>query len=81
MNIRKAIIKKLYLHRIIGGKHTAVEHTMSGMPKHLLGDAKKCAEELIKEGLILKKPTAYGIQISLNPDKIDEIIKIVESEN
>jgi hypothetical protein len=28
---------------------------------------------MIKEGLILQKPTSYGIEISLNPEKADEI--------
>jgi len=51
---------------VVGGKHTAFEHITAGVPKHLHGEAKKAAEELIKEGLILTKLTGYGLQIMLN---------------
>ncbi|MBI3032278.1 hypothetical protein HYY69_02285 [Candidatus Woesearchaeota archaeon] len=77
MDLKSTILRKLYRRRIIGGKHTAFEHVMSGIPKHLTGQAKQTTEFLIKEGLILAKPTNYGLQISLNPEKIDEIEKII----
>jgi len=35
--------------------------------------AKKAAEELIKENLLLRKPTGYGLQVSLNHEKAREI--------
>jgi len=63
---------------VIGAKHTAFEHITAGMPTHLHGDAKKAAQELIKEGLILAKPTSYGLQISLNPERIEEITRMIE---
>ena len=78
MNIKKIILRKLYRHRIIGGKHTAIENLTKSLPKHLIGDAKDAIDELIKEELILTKPTSYGLQVSLNPEKIDEIHKIIE---
>jgi len=28
--------------------------------------------------LILSKPTGYGLHVSLNPEKIDEISRIIE---
>ena len=80
MNLKQIILRKLFRRRIIGGKHTAFEHVTAAIPKHLHGDAKKMAEELIKQGLILTKPTSYGLQISLNPDRIDEIILIIEGK-
>ncbi|MEK6953190.1 MAG: hypothetical protein AABX29_09325 [Nanoarchaeota archaeon] len=78
MDLKKSILRKLYRHRIIGGKHTAVEHLTKGLPKHIVGEAKEAVKELIKEGFILTKPTNYGLQVSLNPEKIDEIYKIIE---
>jgi len=78
VNIKKIILRKLYRHRIIGGKHTAIENLTKSLPKHLIGDAKDAIDELIKEELILTKPTSYGLQVSLNPEKIDEIHKIIE---
>ena len=78
MNLKKIILRKLFRRHIIGGKHTAVEHLTKGLPKHAIGDAKEAVKDLIKEGLILQKPTSYGLQVSLNPEKIDQISKIIE---
>lgn len=80
MNLKQTILRKLFRRRIIGGKHTAFEHVTASIPKHLHGDAKKAAGELIKEGLILSKPTGYGLHISLNPERIAEILCIIEGK-
>ncbi|MBI4451622.1 hypothetical protein HY642_06630 [Candidatus Woesearchaeota archaeon] len=80
MELQQAILRKLFRRRIIGGKHTAFEHITAGIPKDMHGSAKNAAEELIKQGLILTKPTSYGLQISLNPERIAEIIKIIEGK-
>ena len=78
MNFKKIILRKLFRFRAIGGKHTAIEHLTKGLPKHAAGEAKDAVKELIKEGFILQKPTSYGLQVSLNPKKIEEITKIIE---
>lgn len=73
------ILRKLFRRRAIGGRHTAFEHITAGIPKHLHGEAKKTAEKLIKQGFILAKPTLYGQQISLNPEKLNEVLRIIEN--
>lgn len=78
MDYEAIILRKLFRHRIIGGKHTAIEHLTHSLPKHAIKEAKKSIEELIKKQMILTKPTSYGLQISLNPTKIKEIIQIIE---
>ena len=78
MDIAKIILRKLYRRRVIGGKHTAVEHLTKGLPRHAAGAAKEIIKELIKQGFIIPKSTSYGLQVSLNPEKIDEISKIIE---
>jgi hypothetical protein len=60
MDLKKIILRKLYRHRIIDGKHTAIEHLTKGLPKHMVGFAKEAVKELIKEGFILQKSTSYG---------------------
>lgn len=79
MDLKKIILRKLYRHRIIGGKHTAIENLTKSLPKHMVGEAKESIKELIKEGFLLQKPTSYGLQVSLNPEKIGEIERIIES--
>lgn len=80
MELKQIILRKLFRRRVIGGKHTAIEHLTKGLPGHVVGVAKDAVKELVKEGLILTKPTSYGLQVSLNPEKIDEIIRIVEEQ-
>ena len=80
MDFRDIIIRKMYRLRTIGGKHTAVENLTKSIPKHLVGDAKKAVKDLLKDGLIIQKQTSYGLHVSLNPEKIDEIMKIAENE-
>jgi len=77
MDDEKIILRKLFRRRIIGGKHTAIENMTKSLPKHKIGDAKKAVDNLIKKNLILTKPTSYGLQVSLNPEKIEEIYRIL----
>ena len=80
MDLKKHILRKLFRRRIVGGKHTAVEHVMSGLPVHAQGEAKKATEDLIREGLLIPKPTGYGLQISINPERLEEIKRILQRE-
>ncbi len=47
-------------------------------PEHLRGEAKEVGHDLIKSGLLLSKPTSYGLEVSLNPKRKDEIFKTIE---
>ncbi|MBS3052323.1 MAG: hypothetical protein J4428_03055 [Candidatus Aenigmarchaeota archaeon] len=77
--IKNHILFKLHWKKFWGGKHTAIESVKKGIPAHLSGRYVDMTRELIKDGLILSKPTSYGLQISLNPNKREEIIKRAES--
>ncbi len=72
------IVKKLFYHGYIGGRHTDIENLKKGLPGHLKGDIKKAAKELIREQIIITKPTSYGLHVSLNPDKRKEIEKYLQ---
>ena len=76
--IKSHIIFKLHWKKYWGGRHTAIESVKKGIPKHLGGRYTDMAKKLIKEGLLLTKPTAYGLQISLNPRLREEIIERAE---
>ncbi len=80
MDLKILILRKLFRHRIIGGKHTAIEYLFHGFPKHLIGEAKEIIDELVQQNIILVKPTSYGLQVSLNPEKIEEITNIIEKK-
>ncbi|MBI2079156.1 hypothetical protein HYT84_00195 [Candidatus Micrarchaeota archaeon] len=71
--LKAMILHKLAKKRKWGESHTAFENVSKGVPPHLKGKLKDLAEELIKEGFLIPKPTSYGLQISLNIERSDEI--------
>ncbi len=77
--IRAFILRKLVRTGCWGGRHTSIDNLPKGLPSHLRGDAKQVCKELVKEGFLLAKPTAYGTEVSLNPARKAEIEKIVEA--
>ncbi|WP_348303715.1 hypothetical protein [Methanothrix sp.] len=83
MILKAQILKKLRRHGYWGGRHTAYDDLTKGIPKHLRGQAKDAAEELIIGGFLLPKQTGYGLHVSLNPQKkadIDNLIRDVLKE-
>ncbi len=71
--IKATILYHLRRKKVIGGVHTHFDTLSRGFPSHLGKDIKKIAEKLIKERIILAKPTSYGLQVSLNKEKLNEI--------
>ena len=39
--VRKSILKKLFRHRYIGGRHTEIRNVIKGLPPEQLKEAKK----------------------------------------
>ena len=75
--IRFHILNKLHLRRKWGASHTSFDMVSKGLPSHQIGDAKKIANELIIEGLLLKKPSTKELHVSLNLGKKAEIDRII----
>lgn len=71
--IKATILYNLRRKRVIGAKHTHYDTLKMGFPSHLGKDIKRLADELIKTGFIITKPTSYGLQVSLNKDRLKEI--------
>ncbi len=71
--IRKTILRKLNDHGYWGHRHTSFDNLPKGFPSHLHKEVKKMGKNLIKEGIIISKPTHYGLEISLNHRKLREI--------
>jgi len=76
--VEKTVLRKLFYHRYIGARHTSMDNIPKGFPKHEYKRVKKALKRLMKEGFLIVKPTSYGIEVSLNPEKIEEIKKIIE---
>ena len=80
--IKATILFKLYKRGNWGGSHTAFENLKKGFKESELGKGglkrvEKMARELVRAGLIIPKPTSYGLQVSLNPRQNETIITIM----
>ena len=78
--IKKFIVRKLYRKRVWLHKHTNIHNLPKGLSNELRvsREVKNAVEELIKEQILLSKPTHYGLEVSLNPKKIKEIEGLIE---
>ena len=56
-------------------KHTSIHNLPKGLPNELKSskEVRKTIDELLKEQILLSKPTHYGLEVSLNPKKLKEI--------
>ena len=79
-HVKGFIVKKLFQHGYIGGRHTDIENLKKGLPGHSKGDAREAAKELMNEGILLSKQTSYGHHVSLNPHKREQIDKYLAME-
>jgi hypothetical protein len=83
--IRARLLFALARRRNWGESHTAYEHLFRQFKSAALGRAgmklaEKAAEGLMREGLIIRKPTHYGLQVSLNPNRAQEIKEIIRQK-
>lgn len=81
--IKASILLKLHKRGNWGGSHTAFDNLKKGwkdadLGKHGLKRVEKLAKELIHQGLIIPKPTHYGLQVSLNPRENNTIISCMK---
>ena len=76
--IKATILYHLRRKKVIGGVHTHFDTLKRGFPGHLGGEVNKIAKELIKQGLLITKPAPYGLQISLNKERLNEIENFIK---
>jgi hypothetical protein len=81
--IKAMILFKLYKRGNWGATDTAFDDLRKGFKESELGKGgfkrvEKIAKELVRAGLIITKPTSYGLQVSLNPRQHEIIIAIMK---
>ena len=67
----------MFFDKRIGGCHLGEQDLCRGFPSHEKGNIPKKLKKLIKAGLVDNHLTSYGIQYSLNPHKIKDILDIL----
>lgn len=75
--IEADILHKLHRKRKWGASHTAFENIYKSCDKNYIKMYKEAGGRLIRNGFIIPKPTHYGLQISLNHKRRNEIIEII----
>ena len=83
--IRARLMFSLARRRNWGESHTAYEHLFRQFKTEALGKAglknvRNIADELMREGFIIRKPTHYGLQVSLNPKMSQEIKGLIKKK-
>jgi hypothetical protein len=83
-HLQALILYKLFNRRCWGGKHTSFENLKKGIKASDLGKeglkrVDRAGKEFIREGLILTKPTHYGLEVSLNSKMSNEIVVKIKS--
>lgn len=78
-DIKIDILRKMLRLEYIGGRHTSEKNLPKGFPKSEWKRVRKVIEHLSKEGYFIHKPKKDSIHVSLNPDKIHQIKKEIES--
>ena len=78
-DLEKTILRKMLFDTRIGGRHLGEQDLCRGFPSHEKGNIPRAVKKLIKKGLVGNHPTSYGMQYSLNPQKIQDIKEILES--
>ncbi len=76
--IAATLFRKLLDMGKIGSSHTPFENLPKGFPKDVRGDVKKVAKELIRRRFLLASKHNYGLGVSLNTSRLNEIEEIID---
>jgi hypothetical protein len=77
---QKNILFKLKRNFYIGGRHTSEDNVIKGFPTNERGNIKKALKKLVRSGYLISKPTSYGLEIAIDPRRMEEINKILKEQ-
>jgi hypothetical protein len=74
-DIRRFILRKMLRKRMWVHKHTSIHNLPKGLPDNLRSkrEVRKVIDKLVREQILLSKPTNYGLEVSLNIKKKKQI--------
>jgi len=73
LELKEIVLFNLLSHGYVGKKHTPIVNACKGFPKHKINLVKDAIDDLIAEGYLIPKPTVHDLDISINPQKLNEI--------
>lgn len=72
--IKGKILHKLTRLGKFSHSHTSIDNLPKGFPPEIRKRVKDMAKELKKEGILFRKPTSYGEEVSINPQFKEKIL-------
>ncbi len=72
------ILRKLLIHRYIGGRHTNQDNIPKGLPRKDHNQIFQALDKLKREGFFWLHKKPDGIHISLNPKMAHEAVRRIE---
>ncbi len=72
------LLKKMFLNRYIGGRHTDETSVLRGFPKHDLKKFRKALKGLVRLNLVIEYKSTGQTHVSINPVLIRDIKKIMK---
>lgn len=76
--IKGKILHKLTRLGKFKASHTSIDNLPKGFPKDVRGRVKDIVDEMIREGFFFVKPTNYGKEVSINFERKEEILRLIE---
>lgn len=77
---RARILQYLKDRGDIGGKHTAWERALGCLVGHERDVGNAALEDLVRNGLVIHKPTGYGPQVSQDAERLDDVQRVIYGE-
>lgn len=74
------ILENLKRKDVIGGKHTPWENALTGLDGPEREVADEALKAMIRDGLVIEKPTASGPHVFLDPKRLPDVDRVINGE-
>ena len=78
---RARILEHLLAKQTIGGKHTPWEKALETLEGPLREQGDAALKDLIRRGLVIEKPTGYGPEVSIHPQRMADVERTINGED
>jgi hypothetical protein len=72
-DVQLDLLFKLWRNRCFGKGHMLIDNLFGGFPSHIKGQMQAELDKLIKENIVIKKPSKHGKAVYINYECKDKI--------
>ena len=81
-HIRRRVVRwipyKLLQKGKVGASHTRIDNAWRGLSGDMKGFGKNVVDRMKRDGILLTKPTVNGEHIFLNPERLEDIQRLID---